>query len=211
MKYIYGLITMSMIFTQSAFAEVTSAEVVKNIQGVCLAPGQQGERWDVKVQASGDVKVGLKLAGRAGVDANVDFTKSQWEGVQQVLREQQQKDNANYRECAKNIAPLFINKINKENSNDLANPPSANNDLKLPINVVGGGTRVVFSPDFAITFEKMLGGGDPRETYITINTPENGRMELTEGIPVNVSIKGKNYLLQFKLNKFDQPVYTLTK
>lgn len=202
---------MSVIFTQSAFAEVTSAEVVKNIQGVCLAPGAQGERWDVKVQASGDVKVGLKLAGKAGVDAKVDFTKSQWEGVQQVLREQQQKDNADYRECAKNIAPLFINKINENGNNISDSPKSANIDLKLPINVVGGGTRVVFLPEFAITFDSLYGGGDPQINYVTVDTPENGKMQLTEGIPVNVSIKGMNYLLSFKVNKFNQPVFTLSK
>lgn len=139
MKCLYGILIVSAFFTQSAFAEITLEEVVKNVQGVCLAPGEQGERWDVKVQASGDVKVGLKIAGKAGVDAKVDFTKSQWEGVQQVLREQQQQDNENYRECAKNIAPLFISKLYGGGGNNSDNPTSASIDLKLPINVVGVG------------------------------------------------------------------------
>lgn len=70
---------------------------------------------------------------------------------------------------------------------------------------------MVFTPEFSIIFESLIGGGEPQINYVTIDTPENGKMQLTEGIPVNVSIKGMNYLLSFKVNKFNQPVFTLSK
>lgn len=196
-------------FSQITFANTELDEVANSVRSVCMAPGSQGQKWDIQVLASGDVNVGLKLAGNANADAKVAFTKSEWEGVQQVLKEQQQQDNENYRDCVKDIVPKFIEKIYQNKSPSSSDKNKNVAELKLPISVIGGGEKVVFSPDFIISIEEYFGGRDTYNGQSTVDTPENGKLILNEGLPVNVSFKGKNYLLVFKFNKHYQPVYTL--
>ncbi len=118
-------------------------------------------------------------------------------------------DNASYRDCVEKITPLFLGNIKEERniSSQILNKEES--ELKLPISIIGGGQKVVFSPDFIIEMEEASGGGVNKKGLSIIVTPENGRLYLTEGVPVNVAIKGKNYLLEFRFNKKMQPVYTL--
>ena len=209
MKIKHWLVSFLISFSHIAFADTVLDEVTKSVNSVCLAPGSEGQKWDVQVLATGDVKVGLKFAGKVAADAKVALTKSEWDGVQQVLREHQQMDNASYRDCAEKITPLFLGNIKEERniSSQILNKEES--ELKLPISIIGGGQKVVFSPDFIIEMEEASGGGVNKKGLSIIVTPENGRLYLTEGVPVNVAIKGKNYLLEFRFNKKMQPVYTL--
>ncbi|ENV9556048.1 hypothetical protein ACUTFX_09330 [Enterobacter hormaechei] len=209
MKRRFVFILLFFSFSKLVFANTELNEFVNSVRSVCTNPGSQGQKWDIQVLASGDVNVGLKLFGKANADAKVEFTKSEWEGVQQVLKEQQQKDNENYRECVKYITPKFMDKLNQQKSISSSGDNENVAELKLPISVIGGGERVVFSPNFIMAIDGYFSGGDGHRAQSTVNTPENGRLTLNAGVPVNVSFKGKNYLLVFEFNKYQQPVYTL--
>ncbi len=149
MKIKHWLVSFLISFSHIAFADTVLDEVTKSVNSVCLGSlGSEGQKWDVQVLATGDVKVGLKFAGKVAADAKVALTKSEWDGVQQVLREHQQMDNASYRDCVEKITPLFLGNIKEERniSSQILNKEES--ELKLPISIIGGGQKVVFSPDF---------------------------------------------------------------
>ncbi len=50
---------------------------------------------------------------------NVKFTKEEWEGIQQVLKEDQLYDNKDYRNCVENIAKLFVTRYRPQESDQL--------------------------------------------------------------------------------------------
>jgi hypothetical protein len=87
-------------------------EVVDTIRSVCLAPGAQGKYWEVEKTGRSDVNVRLlkKFPGAEG-ESEVRFSQGEWEGVQRVLKEQQAGDNADYRQCVRELSPLFVNRI----------------------------------------------------------------------------------------------------
>ncbi|EFO2126011.1 hypothetical protein DP030_25455, partial [Escherichia coli O106] len=87
MKIKHWLVSFLISFSQISFADTVLDEVSKSVISVCHAPSSKGQKWDVQVLASGDVKVGLKFASKVAADAKVALTKSEWDGVQQVLRE----------------------------------------------------------------------------------------------------------------------------
>lgn len=97
---------------------LTMENVTKNIIEVCRAPADSNKYWDIKIESSGDTKVKLKLAD-INISGQAEFSKGEWQGVQRVLKEQQAQDNASYRDCAKSLTPLFLNKFFPEK-----NPPS---------------------------------------------------------------------------------------
>ncbi|MGJ8530396.1 SH3 domain-containing protein [Maritalea sp.] len=43
-----------------------------------------------------------------GKSQDIEVTEESWDGIQQVLREHQQKESANYRECVRELTKLFI-------------------------------------------------------------------------------------------------------
>lgn len=90
-------------------------QVVDSVRNVCHAPGEQGKYWEVEATGKGDVNLKLlkKLPG-AGVEGKVRFSKGEWEGVQRVLKEQQASDNADYRQCARALTPLFMKHISHD-------------------------------------------------------------------------------------------------
>jgi len=106
--------------------------ITQNIINVCQAPTTSGKYWKVNVKGSGDAKIKLKIAD-VGTSGEATFTKKEWEGVQQVLQEQQAKENADYRDCAKKITPLFLEKFvpeSKKNITQLDKDNCLNNLLK---------------------------------------------------------------------------------
>jgi hypothetical protein len=68
------------------------------------------------------VTIGLKFAKLANLNTNgeAEFTKEEWDGVQQVLKEQQSDENKDYRACARELTPKFLEKFSpdSEASND---------------------------------------------------------------------------------------------
>ena len=86
------------------------SEIVDSVQAVCQAPSKKGEYWDIKVTGEADAKVNLKLT-KAGIKGAATFTKKEWDGVQQVLQEHQSGDNKDYRDCAKTLTPIFLEKF----------------------------------------------------------------------------------------------------
>ena len=76
MKIKHWLVSFLISFSQIAFADTVLDEVSKSVISVCHAPSSKGQKWDVQVLASGDVKVGLKFAGKVAADAKVALTKS---------------------------------------------------------------------------------------------------------------------------------------
>lgn len=84
--------------------------VSRNVKDVCQSPSEKGRYWDIDIEGGGEARVRLKLAN-LGVSGQAEFTKGEWEGVQQVLKEQQAEENKNYRECAQKLTPLFIEKL----------------------------------------------------------------------------------------------------
>ncbi|MER2531362.1 MAG: hypothetical protein ABTR54_07115, partial [Candidatus Competibacter sp.] len=90
--------------------EGTFSEVVKSVKEVCQYPSDQGAHWQVKIHGDGKAKV--KLIGSASGEA--EFSKSEWSGVQQVLKEHQKDDSKNYRACARELTPLFLKKFSSD-------------------------------------------------------------------------------------------------
>jgi hypothetical protein len=88
----------------------TSSDVVDDVRTVCTQPATQGKHWEVTGDLKGDVGIQLKLLKVAGIEGNLHFSKSEWAGVQRVLAEQQGADNADFRACVRQLAPLFIDK-----------------------------------------------------------------------------------------------------
>lgn len=85
-------------------------KVTENVQAVCLTPSQQGKYW--KVTAKGGLNAnGFISLIATGVDGEVAFTKSECEGVQQVLQAHQAGDNDSYRICAEKLTPIFLAKF----------------------------------------------------------------------------------------------------
>ena len=144
-------------FSNNLFA----ANVVESVQAVCLSPSQQGKYWKVDAGGKAEANGLVRLIGVA-INGEASFSKGEWEGVQQVLAEQRSADNANYRDCAKTLTPLFMKKFtatkpvkpNKGKNdaaqkNNAATPPAApatssntvtgdQNVTGTPINTGGG-------------------------------------------------------------------------
>jgi hypothetical protein len=120
----------------------------------------------------------LKLAGKANVGGRLNFSRKEWEGVQRVLQTQQQSDNENYRQCAEQLTPEFLKKLDAEDREKTPTSVISN----FPITVIASGATVYFAP--RISVEKILyaKAGDSA-AMLEIGTPENGRITLTEGVP----------------------------
>ena len=114
-KIAYFILTL--ILSYSAFASDLET-ITQNVKSVCQSPAQAGKYWNVTSTGKADATGSIRLAS-VGVNGEARFTKGEWEGVQQVLKEQQSADNANYRDCAVKLTPLFLAKF-------AASAPTAN-------------------------------------------------------------------------------------
>ncbi len=108
MKKVICLI-LSLVVCSSVFASDIDM-ITQNVKSVCESPSQAGKYWNVTTTGKADAKGSIRLAS-IGVNGEATFTKGEWEGVQQVLKTQQSADNANYRDCAVKLTPLFLEKF----------------------------------------------------------------------------------------------------
>jgi len=85
--------------------------VTKDIQAVCTQPATQGEHWKITGDATAEAGINLKLLKVPSIKGSLHFSKDEWKGVQQVLSADQARDNESYRQCARELAPKFLEKI----------------------------------------------------------------------------------------------------
>ena len=102
----------------------SSSEIINNLKSLCQSSDRQSKYF--KINGKGDFGVNITLLNTKG-NITGTISKENWEGVQRVLRKQQLMENKDYRECIKELTPLFIKtfvstnqqnvnqKINKEN------------------------------------------------------------------------------------------------
>ncbi len=102
-------IFLGLVLSSSALATDLD-NIVKNVQAICLSPSQQGKYWNVTTTGKVGANAIIRLID-VGANAEATFTKGEWEGVQQVLKEQQSLENKNYRDCVSKLTPLFIEKF----------------------------------------------------------------------------------------------------
>ncbi len=107
MKKVAGFILV-LAFSSNVFA--TEDKVVESVRAVCQSPSQQGKYWNVEGKGDAGANALIRLIG-VSINGEASFTKGEWEGVQQVLKEQQSADNASYRDCAVKLTPLFLEKF----------------------------------------------------------------------------------------------------
>ncbi|THB72822.1 MAG: hypothetical protein D6B28_04865 [Gammaproteobacteria bacterium] len=81
------------------------AQITENIMKVCDKPENAGSYWDIKVSSDGEADIKLKLAD-IGVTGEAAFSKVEWDGIQKTV-----EDNKDYRECVKDLAPIFVKKF----------------------------------------------------------------------------------------------------
>lgn len=67
----------------------------------CDTEQTEGRDYEVKVLANGNVQVSLLGKKGGGIDGTFEYTKSEWEGRQRVLREHQANENSDRRKCIK--------------------------------------------------------------------------------------------------------------
>jgi hypothetical protein len=108
--------------------------ITNNVRAVCQSPSDQGKHWSVKAKGDGSVTIGLKFAKLANLNTNgeAEFTKEEWEGVQQVLKEQQSDDNKDYRACARELTPKFLEKFNPDSESSKGEADSVSQSSSGP-------------------------------------------------------------------------------
>ena len=104
------LIGLVLISTLLYASDSIMDQITRNIREVCQAPSNSGNYWEVKLSGDGAAKVRLKLVD-IGMSTQAQFSQGEWQGVQQVLREQQAQENASYRVCAEKLTPIFLEKF----------------------------------------------------------------------------------------------------
>jgi hypothetical protein len=114
-------LTLLSVCSLSAFAQLTDEKrielVTRSVIDICKSPSAPGNTFDIAISGSGGAIAGLRNLPRAGGEVKAEFSKSEWEGVQRVLKEQQLAENNSYRGCVTRLTPLFLEKF-------LAPPPS---------------------------------------------------------------------------------------
>lgn len=207
---------LSQAYTLKSYA-ITNEDVDlvnRFIEMDCLSPKVDSEQVKVEAHASGNVSVGFKLTGKASGDAKVDFSKSEWKGLQQVKENQRVENYNNFRSCSTYVTALILNKI--ENERDKVAVANKNekdskyNDVKLPLKVVGGTGNVYFSPKLHFEEGGSFQAGD-KPGEIEITTPDKIVFKLTENENVNIVLDGKMFIIKFHFNKDFKPIYVLSK
>ena len=108
MKKVICLILNLVVFNSVFASDIDT--ITQNVKSVCESPTKAGKYWNITATGKADAKGSIRLAS-IGVNGEATFSKGEWEGVQQVLKEQQSADNANYRDCAVKLTPLFLEKF----------------------------------------------------------------------------------------------------
>ncbi|AEX22254.1 hypothetical protein [Vibrio sp. EJY3] len=100
-------------FSVNALNKEDMSAVESTVKNLCqISDGGTSE--SIQVGGEGDVKVRVGALGLGSVKGSVDFTKREWNGVQQVLREHQAQDSKDYRACVRSLTPIFLEKYKPE-------------------------------------------------------------------------------------------------
>ena len=187
-------------------AEVSIDQITESVRRVCLVPGDAGKEWAIKAAADGAVKVNFKIAGEGKIEGNAGFTRSEWEGVQRVLKEKQADENARYRQCAEKLTPIFLDKYVSTSPNVKTTPStqapkvnaeSAGRGQRLPVTATLSGRYVTLITGFKV--EVVSISTYEGHTMARLRTEENGDVTVEKSMPIDVSFKGQNYKLSLSL------------
>ena len=88
---------------------VTEAHAQSNAQAVERAAQLARDSCNVSsVQGVRTTETGTRVVKLPGTREEVTLTDERWKGIQQVLREHQRDDSANYRDCVRELTPQFL-------------------------------------------------------------------------------------------------------
>ena len=108
MKYKYLSVLLIAVFMLSIVNIVNSADIESvgnTVKELCSrGADKKGSSLKVTVKSNGGARV--KFIG--GLKGDVELSQEQWEGIQRVFKKEQLEDNINYRECVKELLPLFL-------------------------------------------------------------------------------------------------------
>ena len=77
----------------------------KTVKEICNR-GSIDKGSSLKMIAKSNGGARIKFIG--GLTGEVELSKEQWEGVQRVFKKDQLKDNVNYRDCVRELTPIFM-------------------------------------------------------------------------------------------------------
>lgn len=193
---------------------LTIKQITDNVKLLCAAPHEPGKEFNLNTEFSADGSVRIKLIGFAGANGTISLSKSEWEGVRKVLPSEQSKENENYRECARDLAKILIDKmangkeVLKETSiSENKKPISKNAELKFPIDRTLSSKYVIFFDEFKI--QQINTFRYDNKSNAVLMTPENEVVYLNENIPVDISFRNYNYKLSLKYDK-DKEIHYLS-
>nr|VFK09398.1 MAG: hypothetical protein BECKLPF1236B_GA0070989_100828 [Candidatus Kentron sp. LPFa] len=108
MKNRYPIILIALfisVFTE-VYAKNNNIDVITDsIIKVCDKPEKAGSYWDIRVKSDGDAAIKLKSED-LNIAGEVDFSKMEWDGIRRTI-----EDSKDYRACAKELTPLFIERF----------------------------------------------------------------------------------------------------
>ncbi|WP_298835879.1 hypothetical protein [uncultured Roseobacter sp.] len=81
------------------------------------------------VQGSRRTSDGKRLVTLPGSNEEIEISKERWNGIQQVLREHQQKESANYRDCVRDLTRTFIDAEKEMQQQAVVQQPQQNNGI----------------------------------------------------------------------------------
>nr|VFJ90972.1 MAG: hypothetical protein BECKH772A_GA0070896_1002524 [Candidatus Kentron sp. H]VFJ92140.1 MAG: hypothetical protein BECKH772B_GA0070898_1002523 [Candidatus Kentron sp. H]VFJ98736.1 MAG: hypothetical protein BECKH772C_GA0070978_1002424 [Candidatus Kentron sp. H] len=126
--------------------EKTNAEeagiraITESITNICDKPGDAASYWEVRAKGSGPASVKLLNLADIGVTGEVNFSKGEWDGVRRTI-----EDAKDYRACARELAPLFIEKFQP-----IIEQPKKQDS---PDRILGGIKYQQFGAGVVVTFE----------------------------------------------------------
>ncbi|MCX7113219.1 MAG: hypothetical protein NTX45_24530 [Proteobacteria bacterium] len=90
------------------FSNYAMADYKEDILELCLV-AKKGDFSQIKAKVHLQADGSIKLFTAKG-EGEVNFSKGEWDGIQQVLKEHQVANNVNARDCVKEIMPYFKEK-----------------------------------------------------------------------------------------------------
>jgi hypothetical protein len=121
-----GILLLCTIFAVPSFAQEASVteRVARLAQESCTVSAIQGSRRTSE---------GGRVVTLPGTTEEIQISQDRWNGIQQVLREHQQQDSANYRDCVRDLTRTFI-EAEREMQQQAAVPtvPPVQNGLTCP-------------------------------------------------------------------------------
>lgn len=110
-------ITLYILLSLAGYSESILAieinEITESISDICYQPSD-GLSKHYEVVVKGDADFRVKFLGKLGGEA--EFNKEEWEGVERILQKDVATDRKDYRECVKELTPIFIQKFASKES-----------------------------------------------------------------------------------------------